>query len=498
MFLAILAFSLASPVYGAADNMTLPMDIVSDGCLPFTMPPDNIILTSKKKVFVNYYLRHPLSIDNKIWIDDYYSRNYLQPHGEKDKWLPQGGFFRARPLPVPVLPEPDYKVENIKKEIRLAISRGIGGFVFDTLTVDDVGSNGYWDDVLKAVSEVDPRFKIIFSPSVSSLKNGMADVKTVIEKVYDNQSPSLFRASDGRLVVAPFNPEVFPASDWVKLKAELEAEHKYISLWPMFLSVNKEYENSFEGFSDGFAYWGAPTAEDYDNNMKSAMDAHARGKLYMAGIEPQGYRPKDYIYYEPQGSLGYRKSWEGSIKGDSDFVQLVTWSDFSESTQIEPYTDLSGSSGTGYFNLTGYYSSWFLTGQQPEITHDVLYYFYRKEPIEANAPNARKKTRPAFSNVHGVDIIELVGFLTEPGTLSIEIGGKKFTKDVAAGVQDFQAPLSEGTPIFSLVRKNTPIISFAGTTYIANKFGLPNGFADLTYWSGSASAKATCFSKAMK
>jgi hypothetical protein len=40
------------------------------------------------------------------------------------------------------------------------------------------------------------------------------------------------------------------------------------------------------------------------------------------------------------------------------------------------------------------------------------------------------------------------------------------------------------------------VISFEGTTPIVAD--LPGGYADLTYWSGSASAKGTCFPEAIR
>ena len=218
----------------------------------------------------------------------------------------------------------------------------------------------------------------------------------------------------------------------------------------------------------------------------------------MAGISGQGYRPKEYRYWEAQGSLAYRNSWLGAIEGGADWIQLTTWNDFSESTQVLPYTDRSGSSGTGYFNLTGFYASWFLTGKEPLITHDVLYYFYRRHSVRATAPRAGDQVKNAVFWQPGQDIIEVVGFLKTSGTLAISIGGTDYAKSVDAGVQSFSVPLGTGTPRFSLLRNNDVVISFEGTTPIVAESDLPGGYADLTYWSGSASAKGTCFPEAIR
>ena len=226
--------------------------------------------------------------------------------------------------------------------------------------------------------------------------------------------------------------------------------------------------------------------------------AHAEGVAFMAGISGQGYRPKEYRYWESQGSLTYRTSWLGAIEGGADWMQLTTWNDFGESTQIVPYTDRSGSAGTGFFNLTGFYASWFLTGNAPVITHDVLYYFYRRHPVGAVAKKAGQQARNAVFWQPGKDLIEVLGFLKTPGTLAISIGGNEYKKKVDAGVQSFSVPLGAGTPRFSLLRGDHAVIAFEGATPIVREFDLPDGYADLTYWSGSASENGTCFSDAIR
>lgn len=461
-------------------------------CLPFETIEQNAILSSPRKVFANYFLRHPLSLHNREWVNDYYARNYLQPHGEKDKWLTQGGFIRARPLPTPTWPEDAYKVENLKKEIRMAMARGINGFVFDILNIKDLSSFGYFDDMLEAVSAVDDRFKIVISPSVSSLKNGMDDVLTIVEETYDNPHPSLYRSKNGHLVVAAFHPEHYPISDWKKLFEKLKSKNIEVDFVPIFLSVRSSYIDAFKDLSIAFGTWGTASPNQGKTLAKNTVTAHKIGKEFWAGIQPQGYRPKSFKFWEPEASKGYRNSWEAAINAKADYIHLVTWNDFSESTQIEPYADSSGTPNTGFYDLTGYYANWFLAGQKPKITHDALYYFYRKQPFDALSPLAAQKTKPAFLNIWGVDVIELVGFLEEPGTLSIMINGKEKTQQVKSGLQTFHIPLETGIPTFTLKRAGETVLSLKGKTWIYGHSGLPNGFTDLTYWSGGVSTKTVC------
>ena len=145
---------------------------------------------------------------------------------------------------------------------------------------------------------------------------------------------------------------------------------------------------------------------------------------------------------------------------------------------------------TGYYDLNGYYSAWFLTGQQPAITHDVLYWFYRREPTNAASPAQSLPIR--ITNSTATNDIELVAFLTAPGTLKITIGQKDYVQDANAGITSFRVPLQPGVPTFSLMRKGSNVFSFKGGVQIYGASGIPSGVLDLTYWSGSAAQSGRC------
>ena len=212
----------------------------------------------------------------------------------------------------------------------------------------------------------------------------------------------------------------------------------------------------------------------------------------MMPVDPQQFRPKSFAYSEAGNSGAFRAAWDSSINGDADWIQLVTWNDFSESSQMSPYTDatLRRDIGTGFYNLNGYFATWFLTGGAPTITHDVLYYFYRNEPTYAKAPAQIKL--PRTSGTTAQNSIELLAFLTDPGELTIAIGGKSYTKAAPAGMVSFVVPSQAGTPTFTLSRSGSSVISFEGGVEIYGPAGLPSGVADMTYWSGSATTSGTC------
>lgn len=463
----------------------------SDSCMAFSMPDPEALFNSSKKVFAHYFYPFPLSVGNKSASEDYYNVHYLNKNGESGKWLAMGGYLRQRPLPVPAGSGGNWQLSNVQQEVRMAIARGITGFSIDVLSPKEVsGADSHLQLLLSAAQSVDPRFKILVMPDISALKT---DADTVVKIIaVAAASPAAYRLADGRLAVSAFNAGANSADWWSGVLAQLKSRGITVAFVPTFMGW-KGQASAFAPISYGFADWGTATAQAAQN-MKGDPDiAHKQyGKIYMMPVDPQQYRPKGSIYWEASNSAAFRNAWMSAINGGADWVQLVTWSDFSESSQIQPYTDatLRPDIGTGFYNLNAYFATWYLTGKQPAITHDVLYYFYRREPTNAastaqSAPNKIVSSAPE-------DNIELLAFLTAPGELKITIAGKSATQNAPAGITSFKVPTAAGTPVFSLGRGGTQVFSFPGPVQVFGSGGLPSGVIDMTYWSGSASKNGVC------
>jgi Glycosyl hydrolase family 71 len=461
-------------------------------CLPFSMPDSATLFKAQKKVFAHYFYVFPLSIGNKPADSDYYNAQYLNPQGENGKHAALGGYLRQRPLPVAAHSSADQQLQNVETEVRMAIARGITGFTIDVLSGKEAGdSNSHLNMLLKAAKAVDPRFKIVVMPDISALK---ADANAVFQIIAAAAaSDAAYRLDDGRLVVSAFNAALNPPAWWQSIFDQLSSRGIKVAFVPTFLGWSGQAA-SFAAISHGFSDWGTATAASSDHMKSDPSLAHdSYGKLYMMPVDPQQYRPKDSIFWEAGNSTTFRTAWMSAINAGADWVQLVTWSDFSESSQVEPYTDatLRTDIGTGFYDLTGYYAAWFLLGMQPPITHDVLYYFYRREPTNAASP-AQSVANKLVGNAAAENNIELVAFLTAPATLKITIGGQSFTQEAAAGISSFKVPSAPGNPQFTLSRNGADVFSFQGPVQIYGTSGLPSGVIDMTYWSGSASKSGVC------
>jgi glycosyl hydrolase family 71 len=462
-----------------------------DACLAQTLPPTQILFGTSKKVFAHYFFPYPVSLDNAAPANDYYNRNYLSKTGESSKWVAQGGLLRQRPLGVIPSSNAAWLQLNMEAEIKAAMARGITGFAFDVMSVDEAtGSDSPLQRLLAAALAVDSRFKIMVMPDISALQGNSSAVVQIIASVAN--SPTAYRLSDGRLVSSAFDAGLNSAAWWTSVLSQLNAKGINVAFVPVFLSWQGSVE-AFAPISYGIGDWGTATAASAGVMQADPDVIHsAYGKIFMMPIDPQQYRPKNFAYWEAGNSAAFRNAWMSAINGDSDWVQLVTWNDFSESSQISPYTDatLRGDIGTGYYDMNAFYAAWFLTGQQPTITHDVLYYFYRREPGNAAGPAQSQLD----TNVTGTaeNDIELVAFLTAPGTLKITIGGTTYTQSAPAGITSFKIPAQPGVPLFTLSRSGTDVFSFVGGVQIYGLSGIPSGVQDLTYWSGSAAKSGIC------
>jgi hypothetical protein len=463
-----------------------------DACLPITMPATDALLNSAQHIFAHYLPTFPASIDNRASASDYYNVQYLNPAGESGKFEAQGGFLRQRPSGVPVQNNSKWKQLNMQHEVSLAIARGIQGFAFNIMAVTQATDPaGPLQTMLAAAAAIDSRFKIMVTPDMTVFKTDAASVIKIYEAVATK--PAAYRTPDGRLIISAFDAGLNSAAWWKSVFNQMAAKNIHVAFVPTFLGWLGSAP-SFASISSGFGDWG--TATPFKEAFMVNQPAYARSeydKFFMMPVDPQQYRPKSYLYYEAGNSAAYRSGWNSAITGRSGWVQLVTWNDFSESSQIQPYSDATvrRDIGTGYYDLTGYYAAWFSSRVQPKITHDVLYYFYQREPVNSAGPKQSEGVQVQGGGA-AADQIELLAFLTAPGVLKITIGGQTYTRDAPAGITSFTIPTQPGVPLFALSRDEAEVFSFQGGVRIYGPSGIPSGVIDLTYWSGSASKTGVC------
>lgn len=230
---------------------------------------------------------------------------------------------------------------------------------------------------------------------------------------------------------------------------------------------------------DGFFFFGAAGSSE---ELAASNQAHAktwrgRGRVFMASVTPfyLGYGA-NFRVFDTRGFQGMAHEWETAINSDANWVEIVTWNDWGESTYLSP-TPKTGPLAplllphTAYLDASRYYIDWFKSGRPPAIDRDKIFYFYRLQPasvpvptMPANAPSPSAK--PANSQVLQ-DKVYVTAFLKSPARLTIVSGGRQATFDLHGGVNQVETPFFQGAQQFILSRQGQTLIDKQGERAIS-------------------------------
>jgi len=435
--------------------------------LPFAMPSADVFFAAPKRVFAHYFYPFPLSFDNLPATSDYWETQYLTAGGENGKWITVGGYVRARTLDTGAPLAGDFKSINRQTDVKRAIAIGITGWCVDILNLADALSlTGNLKLLSADALAVDIRFSIVPMADMSAMPT-LTTAQAVQLFTFAASLPNIARLPNGQPIVSAFNATQ-PLAYWAEVIAECAAKGIDLAFIPILLG--SPLTSPLDPVDIGVGDWGTATAA---GSLAPAS--------FMAAIETQQYRPKDSKIWEASNTQTFRNSWAMAIAGGHPFAQLITFNDFSEGAQVQPYTDasLAPNIGTTLYELAAFYITWFVTGQQPVITRDTLYCFYRK--MQSTAAHLNQPTPLTWVSSVEESNIECLAFLVTPGTVVIN----GIPTDCSKGITSVKVPMSPGTPTFAL-RRN--VISFQGPVPIYGPEGSPAQVLDMLYWGRSSSS----------
>lgn len=413
---------------------------------PTTPSPDD------KKVLAVYFPPYPLSLDNKPTETDYYTRNYLPVDGEGGAHAAYGGLLRDRPIPVGHSASETWQVDNLRTEIRQARSAGIDGFFVNVMSV--FGLN--WDTTVNlfAAAELE-NFDIVpmVDGTTSISRLAPAQVAAALSTLY--KSPAALKLGADYLL-SSFKAEGPGAAWWKQIVNLLETDYDVpVSFQAVFLNPSDDNMKAFSSFSDSFGNWGERNPRVIDSLPVYDDRAEAYGKDWMEPVAPQDMRPRLSAYAEAGNTEALRAGWSKAIRDDAEYVQMVTWNDYSESTQFAP----SAAHGSAYLEISRYYSDWYHSGTAPKITEDQLFLTHRVQFANAVPAVKHQPIEPTLSGSKNDvrDTVEALVFLTAPATVEITVGGTTSTFDAKAGVSAFTVPLKVGSVQAKIVREGSAV-----------------------------------------
>ncbi|MGH3556126.1 endo-1,3-alpha-glucanase family glycosylhydrolase [Mycobacterium sp.] len=422
--------------------------------LPFNLAETQ----SARKVFAHYMPSLPISIDNKDGDKDYYATQYLTVDGEQGVHAAYGGFLRDRPLPRPHSDLRDWQLADLRTEIGQAKSVGVDGFAVDVL--DLAATSNVVDRILQASASVGD-FTVMATTDMTGPLGAMTAADFAAEVAPYLSAPAAFHLSDGRPVLGAFAADRQTPGWWSNALGILRDKFKLaVAFVPTFLHVGDNPE-TFAPFSYGFSMWGgrnprAMTGDDVGRG--SPVDVirrtHRLGKLWMQPVAFQDSRPRSATFEESANSLTNRLAWQLADQQHAEWVQLITWNDYAESTAMAP----SVAHGWRILDMNAYDIARFKSGTSPRIVRDALFVSYRDQPVDA------RPVYPETSLMHVVstsvpprDTIEVVAYATAPSQVFIRAGTQHYSCQVPAGRGICTYPLSPGSISAEMQRDGTVV-----------------------------------------
>jgi hypothetical protein len=425
--------------------------------LPFHRAPSTAGDRRPRQVFVHYFPFFQNSFDNLPPDRDVWAVSFLAPGGEGGKWLASGGFVRERPLPAGPWQQPYWRTINIAVDIKRAQRMGADGFGLDLVSVASgpaYNATGWAQAkaICQTAAEIAPGFKILIEPDAGILAK--ASAAEIAEAVRDlGRCPAAARTSKGDLMLAPFFPEYSTPHLWLDVIDDLRREGVSIYFIPDLVGGGPA-ASPLTKVADAVTDWGVRESSQLPKESR-LRPTDPRPTTWMQPIAPQDERPKEHIFWEANNTEMFRATWATAIHEDADYVHLITWNDYGESTEVGPST------GTQFlfYDLNKYFIDWYKTGRPAVITSDAIYYSLRTQIFDPNRPpSAMEKPYRDIGATPVANRIEMLAMLTAPATLEIQIGPDREQRMVAAGLVALTTQAKPGRPVFRIIREGKVIL----------------------------------------
>ena len=372
-------------------------------------------------------------------------------------------------------------VRGYEHDIQDAQAAGIDGFALDVgeWNGPDTYYNTNVELMYEAAESLTNGFKLFFSVD-------MQNTNEIVQMIssYAHRTNSFYY--NGGLVISTYGaPGFFWTNGVFKPLQTMGISNIFFipdfpaenAGWPTVAGANAVLATYT--FLNGLFVWVSGTAWDVTNLDSTYYSAcQTQGKLFMASCSPTYWGCNQTTagrsYFDTLGGEGLVNEWNWIIQHQPDWVEIVTWNDFSEGTYTSPISNPGQYeaqvqmpvrySHAGYLELSKRYISWYKTGVPPATNQDALYYFYRIHSKNAIATNDIPVTYFMVGSAPGIiqDAIYHTLFLTAPAQLNVVSGTNSVVYSLGAGMQQLSTPFAPGTQTFTLTRNGTQVLSVQG------------------------------------
>jgi hypothetical protein len=385
-----------------------------------------------------------------------------------------GGDYRTLPL----VPYDLYNLtleETADLQIRQAMRIGIDGFAVNAWAGGD-DAKRFLDALFRVAEANDYPFEISICPDPSAIRQTTGLTDAIVDAVRylldrHGNSPKLARR-DGKPIIFGYQSnflwvhylEKLYNYDQTKVDIARTTEEGWALVGDAYANLERMVGRElYIQFDMGAFYHGLQTRGIPANGHVRAAEVIARhlpavneflpsahtneyARLVSAAGSEWGQpiymnydNPRINWSYGGPGTLELQRRWREARESDATLLQLTTWNDYHENTNIAPGTN----NNYAYFDLTGYFIEWWKTGIQPQPTHDRVYVFSRKYPRGA-------KMYP-FQDYGGTEgVIEVLTILSQPARIRVPGRGEY---DAPVGLFHQHFPVTPG-PVKAEVIRN--------------------------------------------
>ncbi|MBN1557160.1 MAG: hypothetical protein JW951_03335 [Lentisphaerae bacterium] len=395
----------------------------------------------------------------------------------------------------------------IRWEIRTARDAGIDGFMFDYGAGYSGAQNrsnrpdrvhcfiemGIFDDFFSVAEAEFPDFKLLLCVDQATIRKPSRRTDT-INQFLDRygKSPNGLQY-DGKLLLTSYRASALPPYDFqgcqgapagyifentrqviaswgdvfaglhqpVALIADLPPAWLYAKLWNFTDADCRRFFDLWARPFAGLSVFGPLDTPEEQRRIYTMMNDACRkhGKLFGPCVA-QGWRRNnlDQRVFMHDAEL-MLESWKLALELDPGMVQIVTWNDYGEQTDIAP----SINHGYALLELNAYFIERFKTGRPPELEKDSIILAYKRypgRPEPTDFPDTAEPWYPLSENLHVITLARA------PAQLVVEGYG---TRPVEPGLQNHRFPLQTGPVSAVLVRDGRTAASVNGLSPVVEQ-----------------------------
>lgn len=366
-------------------------------------------------------------------------------------------------------------VSDFASDIAAAQAAGIDGFALN------VGPDSWIPDRVASIYEaaLGTSFVLFISLDMAVMaSDSISDLVPFIDEY--SSHPNQYFYNDKQFV-STFAGETITfgladvAAGWTSFKDTLAAAGIDIFFVPSFTALGPSAAMTMSSNDGAFSWDAWPTT---DSEMTTTEDdaymADRNGKVYMAGVSPWFFTHFSYKNWIYKSDDLFTARWEELVSLQPDFIEIITWNDYGESSYIGPLDGAfpydseiqssewcTGFDHTAWISLASYYIQAYKNAAYPAITSNSLYWWYRSHPKNAVASvdPYGEPTNYEWAD----DNIYLTLMLTGAATVTVTSGGDAQTFYGVAGMNHFQyVGFQAGTPSVTITMGGSTVLTVDG------------------------------------